>query len=178
MKIANSLFSSLFIVGLLALSSCVQESNRSTTPKEVDPVPVKPIETIDPVEPVDTIPVTPPTVDVAVYTEYPEAIDGCACYFGKTASELSEGKYIFMSNYEKKAYMMLDGQMRVFDLISSTDLEGGRLMENWSNENYEMVVKSTETGSVDETWQSIGTINIKPTDKAATMISVVGECGC
>ena len=178
MKIANSLFSTLFVVAALTLSSCQQNSTPSDTPDVIvveDPVEVDPD---PPIEPVDPIPTVPPTVDVAVYTEYPEEIDGCACYFGKTASDLSEGKYIFMTNYEKKAYMKLDGGMRVFELISSTDLEGGRLMETWSNENYQMVVKSTQTGQIDETWQSVGTINIKPTDKDATMISVVGECGC
>ena len=110
--------------------------------------------------------------------EYPESIDGCACYFGRTATELSEGKYIFMTNYEKKAYMMLDGKMRVFEQISSEDLSDGRLMERWENEEYDMVVTSKETGQIDETWQSIGTINIKPNDKESTTISVVGECGC
>ena len=74
--------------------------------------------------------------------------------------------------------MKLDGEMRVFELISSTDLEGGKLMETWKSENYDMVVKSEETGQIDETWQSVGTINIKPKNKGATMIEVVGECGC
>jgi hypothetical protein len=51
-------------------------------------------------------------------------------------------------------------------------------METWKNENYDMIVTSKETGQIDETWQSIGTINIKPKDKEATTIEVVGECGC
>lgn len=177
MKLTLSLFSSLLLIGVFVLSSCVQKSDRSTDPPEILESDTS-VVINDPVEPVDPIPDTPPTVGVAVYEEYPDAIDGCACYFGRTASELSEGKYIFMTNYEKKAYMELDGEMRVFNLIKSTDLEGGELMETWTNEGYEMVVKSTETGQIDETWQSIGTINIKPTDKDATMINVVGECGC
>ncbi len=176
MKITNLLFNSFGLIVVLTFCSCKQESTPIDIPELVivkDSTETKPI-----IEPVDSIPKTPPTVEITVYTEYPEAIDGCACYFGKTASELSEGEYIFMTNYEKKAYMMLDGEMQVFELISSTDLESGKLMETWSNENYQMVVKSTETGQIDETWQSIGTIKIKPTDKDATVISVVGECGC
>ncbi len=176
MKITNLLFSSFGLIVVLIFSSCEQELTPTDVPELVivkDSTETKPI-----VEPVDSIPKTPPTVEVAVYTEYPEAIDGCACYFGKTASELNEGEYIFMTNYEKKAYMMLDGEMRVFELIDSTDLEDGELMETWSNGNYQMVVKSTETGQIDETWQSIGTIKVTPTDKDATVISVVGECGC
>lgn len=176
MKISAPLFSFLLLIGILSLTSCISKSDRTTLPKEVEPD--EPIVIIDPVEPVDTIPALPVTVDVAVYTEYPEAIDGCACYFGKTATQLSEGKYIFMTNYEKKAYMELDGKMRVFELISSVDMENGELKETWSNENFQMVVKSTETGAIDETWQSIGTISITPTGKDATVISVVGECGC
>lgn len=176
MKIATPRFSSLLLIGMLFFISCVNDSKRSTVPKEIEPD--EPIEVVDPVEPVDTIPATPPTVDVAVYSEYPEGIDGCACYFGKTASELSKGQYVFMTNYEKKAYMELDGQMRIFELISSVDAENGELTETWSSENYQMVVRSTETGQIDETWQSIGTITIIPTGKGATVISAVGECGC
>ena len=51
-------------------------------------------------------------------------------------------------------------------------------MERWTNPDYEMVVKTTESGQLDETWQKYGTINIKPTDKNATMVDIVGECGC
>lgn len=176
MKLTASLFSLLLSAGLM-LSSCVQKSERSTNPPESGPDTSLVAPPVDPIID-DPEPETPATVDVAVYVEYPEGIDGCACYFGRNADELSKGEYIFMTNYEKKAYMELDGEMRVFELVSSTDLDGGRLMENWTNENYDMVVKSTETGQVDETWQSVGTINIKPKDKGATMIDVVGECGC
>lgn len=162
------------------ISSCIQKSERSTDPPEQDAdssIVAPQEEPVDP--PADTIVTTgPATVDIGVYVEYPEAIDGCACYFGRTATELSEGKYIFMTNYEKKAYMTLDGKMRVFEQISSEDLSDGRLMERWENEEYDMVVTSKETGQIDETWQSIGTINIKPNDKESTTISVVGECGC
>lgn len=183
MKLTISLFSTLLILAL-ALASCVQKSDRSTDPPEQEPdttlvtPPDNSKDTITINPELVNIPDTPTTVDIAVYVEYPEEIDGCACYFGRTAPELSEGKYIFMTNYEKKAYMKLDGQMRVFELISSTDIEGGLLMETWKNKNYDMVVKSQETGAIDETWQSVGTINIKPKNKDATMIKVVGECGC
>ena len=177
MKSIITLFS-LLLVASLSLSSCVQKSDESTNPRKQQPESeiVTPEESTVEIE--EPTPETPPTVDIAVYVEYPEEIDGCACYFGRNESELSDAKYVFMTNYEKKAYMKLDGEMRTFELISSTDLEDGRLMETWKNENYDMVVKSEETGQIDETWQSIGTINIKPKDKDATMIDVVGECGC
>jgi hypothetical protein len=167
-----------FLISSLLLTSCVQKSEQSKTPtkKETE------LETVTPEKPEITIeeptPDAPPTVDVAVYVEYPDDIDGCACYFGRNESELSDAKYVFMTNYEKKAYMKLDGAMRTFELISGADLEDGRLMETWKNENYDMIVTSKETGQIDETWQSIGTINIKPKDKEATTIEVVGECGC
>jgi len=173
-----SLFTTFLLTSLMFFS-CNQTSESSTDNRNPKPdmtdvkVPEKPL---DP--PMDTIPTTPPTVDVAVYVEYPEAIDGCACYFGRNAAELSEAKYIFMTNYEKKAYMELDGEMRTFELISSTDLEDGTVEETWGNVNYDMVVRSKETESIDETSQSIGTISITPKGKGITVMNVVGECGC
>ena len=172
----NALFSSLFLIGIVVSTSCVQDSNPSTLPKEVEPA--KTLEVAKPVEQTDPIPETSESVDVASYSEYPDEIDGCACYFGRTASQLGTGDYVFMTDYGKKGFMTLDGKMQEFQLISSKDLEGGMLMERWSNVDYQMVIKTTETGQVDETWQKVGTINIKPNDKDATMISIVGECGC
>lgn len=177
MKSTRTLFSLVFLIGALTVSSCEQKSSPEK-PAEVVVVDEDTTDMEIPEVPVDPIPNTPPTVDIAVYTEYPEAIDGCACYFSKTGPELKVGKYIFMTNYEKKAYMMLDGKMRVFDLTSSKDTKDGKLMDTWKSPNYDMVVKTSETGQIDETWQKIGTISIKPKDKEATVISVVGECGC
>ncbi|MDG1332982.1 MAG: hypothetical protein P8P74_11680 [Crocinitomicaceae bacterium] len=176
MKRSNPLFGSLFLIGILLFSSCEFTSTEDEN-SEVVVIDIDSSEILEPIEP-EPIPETLASVDVAVYVEYPEGIEGCACYFGRTADELSEGKYVFMTNYEKKAYMELDGEMRVFELTSSTDLDGRRLMERWKSDKYDMVVKTTETGQIDETWQRIGTINIKPKDKDATMLDVVGECGC
>lgn len=177
MKMTRALFSFLFLFGALTMSSC-ELKDSTENPLEVIVPDVDSTDLVGTEEPFDPIPDMPPTVDVAVYTEYPEAIDGCACYFSKTGPELKAGKYIFMTNYEKKAYMMLDGEMRTFDLMSSKDTEDGKLTETWKSPNYDMVVKSSETGQIDETWQKVGSISIKPKDKNATVISVVGECGC
>ena len=167
----------LFVSGIVFLNSCVQKSSsekaKETAGSDKDSVETKKPEVED-----ESIINNSPTVDVAVYTEYPEEIDGCACYFSKTATELKAGQYIFMTNYEKKAYMTLDGKMRVFDLIDSKDGANGKLTETWKNENYDMVVTSSETGQIDETWQKIGSISIQTKDKNATVIKVVGECGC
>lgn len=177
MKSTRALFSLFFLIGALTWSSCEQKSS-SEKPVDVIVIDEDTTDLEIPEVPVDPIPDTPPTVDIAVYTEFPEEIDGCACYFSKTGPELKAGKYIFMTNYEKKAYMTLDGEMRVFDLIASKNGSGGKLEETWKNAKYDMVVTSSETGQIDETWQKTGTISIKPKDKKATVISVVGECGC
>jgi hypothetical protein len=177
MKMRRSLFTILSVSFTALLISCVQKSTNNEQPKE-DVVVEDSTQVEPPIDPIDTLPTTPPTVDIKVYSEYPEAIDGCACYFGLTSPELSEGNYVFMTNYEKKAYMILDGKMRTFELVQSENLPSGELKETWQHADYDMVVQSKETGEIDETWQSIGTISIQPKDKEKTVIRVVGECGC
>lgn len=178
MRTLPTLLTFLAFLVTISLSSCVLKSHDDDQPKEEVIIEEDTVEIKPPVVPIDTIPTTPPTVDIKVYSEYPEAIDGCACYFGLTAPELSEGKYVFMTNYEKKAYMILDGKMRTFELIQSENLPSGELKETWQHADFDMVVQSKETGEIDETWQSIGTISIQPKDKEKTVIRVVGECGC
>lgn len=177
MKLSQSLFTLLIIAAVTFLGSCTQKTEDNKPPKE-DVVVEDSTETKPPIDPIDTLQNTPPTVDIKVYSEYPEAIDGCACYFGLTAPELSEGKYVFMTNYEKKAYMILDGEMRTFELIKSENLSSGELKDTWKHPEFDMIVQTRETGEIDETWQSIGTISIQPKGKDKTVIRVVGECGC
>ena len=177
MILRRSLFTLLIIASVTVVSSCRQKSDSNTPQKEViiedDSTEVTP-----PVDPIDTLSNDPPTVDVKVYSEYPEEIDGCACYFGLTAPELKDGKYVFMTNYEKKAYMILDGKMRTFELIKSENMPNGELKDTWKHSEFDMIVQTRETGAIDETWQSTGTISIVPKGKDKTVIRVVGECGC
>lgn len=63
----------------ISFSSCVQKSQNDDQPKEEVIIEKDTTEIKPPVVPIDTIPTTPTTVDIKVYSEYPEAIDGCAC---------------------------------------------------------------------------------------------------
>lgn len=115
---------------------------------------------------------------IGSFSEFPDGIDGCACYFSQYKTALESGSYIFVTNYESLAYMFLNDKMVQFKLIGTTESKDGKLIEKWSNENYTLTKKTSESGQLDETWQHIGIISIKPKNGPAVETTVIGECGC
>ena len=73
--------------------------------------------------------------------------------------------------------MLLNGKIRAFDLKSSNGEASSKLIETWTNKDYELTVVSCQTGQIDETWKSAGSLTITPNGKASTIITLVCECG-
>ena len=117
-------------------------------------------------------------VIIGAFSEFPDGIDGCSCYFSQHSSALESGSYIFVTNFESLAFMQLNDKMVQFKLDETTELKDGKLMERWSNANFTLTKKTMATGQLDETWQHTGTITIKPKNGAAIESTIVGECGC
>ena len=47
--------------------------------------------------------------------------------------------------------MLLNGKIRAFDLKSSNGEASSKLIETWTNKDYELTVVSCQTGQIDET---------------------------
>lgn len=115
---------------------------------------------------------------IGAFSEFPEGIDGCSCYFSQHSSALESGSYIFVTNFEELGFMMLNDKMVKFKLDETVELKDGKLMERWSNANFTLIKKTAATGQLDETWQHSGTISIKPKDGSTIESTIIGECGC
>lgn len=175
MKSITPLLVGILLLGIV-LISCESEI------EPIDPIPpaiakVEKVDTKTVVE-VEKPAITLPEIKIESFSEFPDEIDGCACYFGKSKEELGDGKYVFITNYENLAFMQLDGKLRTFDLVSASDRIDGELTEIWSNEDYDMTITTSQTGQIDETSQNVGTITIKSTTQKSSTISIAGECGC
>jgi hypothetical protein len=115
---------------------------------------------------------------IGAFSEFPEGIEGCSCYFSQHTSALESGSYIFVTNFESLGFMMLNDKMVEFKLEETTELTDGNLKERWSNSNFTLIKKTKATGQLDETWQHTGTITIKPKKGSTVESTIVGECGC
>jgi len=112
------------------------------------------------------------------FKDFPEEIDGCACYFSTNKEDFIKGSYIYADTYHNHAYISINGKMMQFTLKSYTDIVEGYWVKKYSNEEYDVTLDSEEVLQVDETWQQKGTMTIKSKDGKIIKETIYGECGC
>lgn len=117
-------------------------------------------------------------ITVDRFRDFPEEIDGCACYFSANKEDFIEGNYIYADTYHENAYISINGKMIQFTLKSYTDIEENYWVKRYTNEKYEVTLESKEIWRVDETWQQKGTMTIKSKNGKTIKETIYGECGC
>ena len=152
----------------IGLSACSSSDQPAENEKEIEKSVVEEPETTSIDEP----------IVIGAFSEFPEGIEGCSCYFSQHTSALESGSYIFVTNFESLGFMMLNDKMVEFKLEETSELSDGKLMERWSNPRFNLIKKTKATGQLDETWQHTGTITIQPKNGTSIESTIVGECGC
>lgn len=112
------------------------------------------------------------------FTEFPDEIDGCACYYSANKKDFVNGSYIYADNHQDHAYISINGKMQLFTLIKHTDVAEGYWIKIYANNEYEVTVDSEELWQVDQTWLQKGNISIKTKDGKKITETIYGECGC
>lgn len=112
------------------------------------------------------------------FRDFPEEIDGCACYFSADKDDFIKGNYIYADNYEDHAYISINGLMQLFTLVKYTETAKGTWTKVYANDKYEVEVESKELWQVDQTWLQKGTIIVKSKDGKTIKKTIYGECGC
>ena len=112
------------------------------------------------------------------FTDFPEEIDGCACYFSADKNDFVKGSYIYADNYHDHAYVSIDGKMQLFTLVKQTEVTESYWMKVYTNSEYEVTVEAETLWQVDETWLQKGEISIKSRNGKKIKETIYGECGC
>ena len=111
-------------------------------------------------------------IDSFKVSEFPEAIDGCACYFGS-----GENEYLYVDDYAQTAFLKVNGsfeQLELYD-ISHGDEE---VSQKGRSEHYNLELNLKKVSSVDETIQYEGTLKVMDITGSQVEVKVKGECGC
>jgi hypothetical protein len=112
------------------------------------------------------------------FTDFPEEIDGCACYFSADKNDFVKGSYIYADNYHDHAYVSIDGKMQLFTLVKQTEVTESYWMKVYTNSEYEVTVEAETLWQADETWLQKGEISIKSRNGKKIKETIYGECGC
>lgn len=112
------------------------------------------------------------------FTDFPEEIDGCACYFSADKNDFVKGNYIYADNYHDHAYISINGKMQLFTLVKQTEVTESYWIKVYTNSEYEVTVEAETLWQVDETWLQKGGISIKARNGKKIKETIYGECGC
>lgn len=117
-------------------------------------------------------------LNMLTFSEFPEEVDGCACYFSNSEREFEEGKYIYVDDYGKNAFVNVGGEMVQLKLSKAGEAAEKRIDKIWAHENYKLSLETKQIGHIDETWQYAGQLTLKSTDGRYVVKEIYGECGC
>lgn len=110
---------------------------------------------------------------------------GAGCYYAKTEEAYHQFQYIVLQDIDF-LYMQINGVREKFDIPEAPQEEEAPLnelplVETFVNENYEIIIKTTDySDTVDETGSfNKGTIRVKHLkSNATTSMNFYGYCGC
>ena len=112
------------------------------------------------------------------FKDFPDEINGCACYFSADKDDFIKGSYIYADNYGDTAFISINGVMTKFMLTKQTDVTEGYWIKVYNNDEYEVTVDSEEVWQVNQTWLQKGRMTVRSKKGATTTENIYGECGC
>lgn len=115
-------------------------------------------------------------VTLETFSEFPPEIDGCSCYFSGNKEAFEQNNYLFVSNFEKMAFIKIDGELIPFELIEEKEELYNTVWQD--EEGHIMVLETVEMGQVDETWQFEGVLTLMKDNTPIYKRTIIGECGC
>ncbi len=122
----------------------------------------------------------PKAIVLDSYSEFPEEVEGCSCYFSRNKQEFAAGKYIYMNNYANLAFVSIGGQLVRLECIDKSDSVKTDAPYRDASVKYELraiVKKSSPSG--EEVFKTEGVLLVKDLKTGASSeIPFVGECGC
>lgn len=112
-------------------------------------------------------------INLESFSDFPDEIDGCSCYFSISQANLKNGIYIFVNDFASFAFVKIKGKLFRFELQTHDE---NSYIYTYNNDRMEVEITKRETIS-DEVSLIEGLITIN-TAKGSVKQKFVGECGC
>lgn len=107
------------------------------------------------------------------FSDFPEEIDGCSCYFSTSKDELKKRNYIFVNDFGNVAYIKIDGNLIRFELTNHDND-----IYIYKYKDYSMKVEITKRKFIESELElEKGFITVY-TPKGNIKQKFIGECGC
>jgi len=152
----NRLFSILLVLVLIACNSRTTLNNKEDTTHQNERSTKQSQEAIK--------------VSLDTFSGLPKEIDGCSCDFYASREDKKAGKYIFVNDFAKLAFVSINGKIEKFMLKEHQEGSDSYL---YFNETYYLEIKVTkEESGGDELTNEEGILTLKVEKR------FIGSCGC
>ncbi len=124
-------------------------------------------------------PKTSDQLNIESFSELPDEIDGCSCYFSNDSNDFKSEKYIYVNDFADISFMKINGEMVKFKLTKYSKIDSLTSEAHATEGEYELtlrITKGIETG--EETQLQTGTLILKTKQGKKIVKSFYGECGC
>lgn len=120
-----------------------------------------------------------PEFTLSTFSEFPEEIDGCSCYFSLTKNAFKNRQYIFSGMLmDSVAYVKKEGDwVKMMQKIPS-DSKSDSIFIEALNDSLNIQIHGVQDSASYETRQYKGDINIFNFGTEVFSGEVYGECGC
>ncbi len=151
-------FVQALIIGLLTFSACNQ--NNADSPSS------------------SAMPNDEQVLTIDTFSTVPPEIISCPCYFSNDSTEFHKGKYIYISDPTKIAFLKINGILTKFTQTDFKTIDSLNIKAQYKNINYELTIEAKLEIRGEESALETGIIKL--TDRNGKMITKTfyGECGC
>lgn len=118
--------------------------------------------------------------EIKKFTNLPNEIDGCACYFYLSKQDESKGKYIFVNDFANVAFIFINKKLEKFKLTKSTN---HNTIYYYSNNTYDVIIRILKNNNSnneveEEDSDMTGTMDVLSKKGSKITKKFVGSCGC
>jgi hypothetical protein len=116
-------------------------------------------------------------IHLETFKKLPPQIDGCSGLFYLESVALKKGDYVFVSDLQSKAFIMIGNELTLLTIKNKNNSEGV-INEIYTSGNYQIeLLLKMEKILGDELWLYEG--ELKVSDGTSTIIKkIIGEIGC
>lgn len=113
------------------------------------------------------------------FTEFPEEVRGCSCYFGLDSAAFAQGHYEFVSDFGETAFVSINGEMTKFARISHEEVDSVTTKSRYGHADFWLSVELKDGPALDyELSRKTGKLTLGNKNGKEIGVDLFGVCGC
>jgi hypothetical protein len=119
------------------------------------------------------------SISIDSFSDFPQEIDGCSCYFSNDSTDFYNKQYIYVNDFAQTSFLKINGVMTKFTQTEYKEIDEENVKAKYTSDNFEMTIEVKDgIHNGDETMLKTGTITLTDKNGKTVTKTFYGECGC